>query len=298
MFLKLPAFLLKLPSKDSKATDRQTTPLSSMVLVTMGENFILLYVSGGMMYKIVLLFFIIFSILFVSCNAKTEQYSWPDKPSMTQYFCGDNKTNDDITLDIAITNEYDLSELQTYFENCKMNEIEPLRQAGNSLSFNDVNQNYPVEVLRSGGYSVYKVKQGGYYYVFWIQPFSDDLSEAIGSPLVYFSSYLPDLKSLSEFDSLEIGKSTAKDVLQIDPSSELSFNRSTGVYSYTILENDTVLEIKYKHNGELTRYEDLIIEKIECIPRESAPSRYCTILAKDLPSEGDKGTACVNPFKK
>ena len=60
-----------------------------------------------------------------------------------------------------------------------------------------VNEHFPIEVLRSKNYTVYKVKEGGFYYVFWIQCYVYEREELSGKsierqvePKVDFSVYL------------------------------------------------------------------------------------------------------------
>lgn len=96
--------------------------------------------------------------------------------------------NDTKTLESALTKEYDLNELRSFFKDSRANESIGFGSAKPALMFREVDHRYPVEILRTGGYSVYRVRQGGYFYVFWVTPLAGDADRSNGEPSVYFSS--------------------------------------------------------------------------------------------------------------
>lgn len=201
----------------------------------------------------------------------------------TAVFYDHYMTDDTKTLEEALTKEYDLDALRAFFESSKENERIGLDSEGSLLSFGEVNEQFPIEVIRSGGYSVYQVSQGGYFYVFWVKPFDGDPDSTDLEPSVYFSAYLPSGLDPSAFDSLTPGVSTAEDVKSIDPSFELNFLQSRGTFSYSFLSEESVLEIEYTITGEGTGYKDLVVKSMTVEPREDSPSRYGAILPMDLP---------------
>ena len=146
-----------------------------------------------------------------------------------------------------------------------------------------MNYRYPVEILRTGGYSVYRVSQGGYFYVFWIKPFTIGTRQSNSEPSVYFSAYLSSDTSPDLFDSLTPGISTAADVQRIDPSFELSFLNSNGIFSYSYLNDETILQIEYAYQENIDGYDDLIVKEKMIVARDSAPTRYSALLLSDLP---------------
>lgn len=105
--------------------------------------------------------------------------------------------DDSQTLDNLLTREYELSELRTYFEGSNVNEKIGFGISNQSLMFNEVNKCFPIEVIRTDG---------------------------------YFTAYISSSVGQEAFDSLEKGISTAQDVKAIDPSFELSFLISNGIY--------------------------------------------------------------------
>lgn len=187
--------------------------------------------------------------------------------------------NDSADLDTALTAQYDIDDLRAFFNHSNINEGNAL----NSLSYNDVNQEFPIEVTRAKGYSVYSVKQGGYFYVFWVGSYPDYPDLENYEPSVYFTAYLSSSRSSDLFDSLKAGESCAEDVRTIDPYVELNFLLSSGTFSYSYLNDEMLFQIEYARQGEPNRNGDLIIKEMEVIPREFSFSRYSTILPKDLP---------------
>lgn len=186
----------------------------------------------------------------------------------------------DLSSTDSLTNEYDLIELLSFFENSNVKLVFDTNKEG--LTFSEVNNKYPIEITRSTGYSIYKVVQGGFFYVFWAKQL--DVNDNVTSePVVYFSSYLPSNPSVPKIDSLVLGISTAQDVREIDPYFELSFLHSSGVFSYSYIDANTLLEIEYEYHENISDYEDLIVKKITQVPRNSSTSQFSIIFPNDLP---------------
>lgn len=215
-------------------------------------------------------------LLFSSCKKKEH------KMNMNNVFFDNYVMNDVETLESELTKEYDINELKEFFKNTNSNDGEFFKKS-TSMLFSEVNRSYPVEILRTGGYSVYRVSQGGYFYVFWIQPFVTDSNNSKNEPSVYFSTYLSSDKDVKLFDSLTPGVSTAEDVKLIDPYFELSFLSSNGIYSYSYINDKTMIGIKYEYADNINGYDDLIVKEKMIFSRESVPSRLSVVLSSDLP---------------
>lgn len=201
----------------------------------------------------------------------------------------ENKMDDNKSLENKFTKEYDLNELRTFFNNSNINENVCSDSTVSVLKYSDVSNMFPIEIMRTDGYSVYKVAQGGYYYVFWI----DSLTKNTSSPpeqYVYFSAYLSSDVDSSIFDSLVPGISTATDVQKIDPWFELSFLRSSGIFSYSYLNDKTIMQIEYEYQENIDGYDDLIVKEKMIVSRNSTPTRYATILSNDLPTKTGDGS--------
>ena len=215
--------------------------------------------------------------LFASCGNKK------DESDMNDIFFNEYVMDDIKTLESNLTKEYDLNELRSFFKGSNANESIGFGSTVSALRFSEVNYRYPVEILRTGGYSVYRVSQGGYFYVFWIKPFATGTSQSNSEPSVYFSAYLSSDISPDLFDSITPGLSTAEDVRKIDPSFELSFLMSSGIFSYSYINDETILQIEYAYQENIDGYDDLIVKEKMIVARDSAPTRYSALLLSDLP---------------
>lgn len=219
-------------------------------------------------------------LLFTACMNKESE------SNMNNTFFDGYVMDDVKVLEDHLTKEYDLNELQSFFHDSNANEGVGLESTTTVLTFSKVNSKYPVEILRTGGYSVYRVSQGGYFYVFWVKPFVADTNSSSSEPAVYFSAYLSSDISPDLFNSLTPGISTAEDVKEIDPSFELSFLISNGIFSYSYINDETILQIEYMYQENIDGYEDLIVKNKLLVARDSVPSRYSALLTGDTP--GDK----------
>lgn len=196
-------------------------------------------------------------------------------------FYNDYIADDFPDLDEVLTKEYDLKELQEFFESRSSIDQYILNQGNSVLKINEVNEKYPIEIIRTGNYSVYKVKQGGYFYVFWL--LTTDLEANENEPSVSFTAYIPLKKDKEAFKKIKKGLSI-KDVELIDPSFELNILLSHAIYSYSILSDDTLVEIQYSSRNGDFKYDNLIVEQVLFVPRTSETYSYgfSQILSKDL----------------
>lgn len=197
--------------------------------------------------------------------------------------CRKEEDNSMNKIEDIVTQKYDLQVLSDYFDGHNANET-VLSKEPQFLYFTDINREFSVQTVRPGGYTVYAVEQGGYYYVFWSNANAKSVSDLDeGNLYVYFSAYIFDAKNALLFESLKIGESTAADVREIDPYFELSFLISNGIYSYSFLNNESILQIEYMSDGKISNYSDLIVKSTKILSRKDSPSKYGSILADDLP---------------
>ncbi len=212
-------------------------------------------------------------MLLSGCNERSERKVTPEQLSNIRI-----NNSDDINSSKMI--EYSLDELNNFFGEYSAQELSTFNICGNQkdLSIESVNKIFPIQILRhneNSYYSVYRVSNGGFYYVFWSQ---NDKGVSVSDTF-----YINKLKNKNDFSSLQIGKSSYADVYKIDPSSELILLLSNGVYSYSLLDNKKLLEIQYTFN-DINDRDDLIINSINIV---SAKHQYGSILQsilkKDLP---------------
>ncbi len=191
--------------------------------------------------------------------------------------------DDTSILDEVLKTEYDLTELQSFFagsDRCSTFENPTV------LSFNEVNEQFPVEVIRPQGYSVYKVSEGGFFYVFWTKSYEMVEGKKPCKPIVYFASYIHSELEAEAFNYVEPRISTAQDVLTIDPEAEFNFSMSYGIYSYSLLNENEMMEIRYERFGDkFEGYDDLFVESMNVIPRGKESTRYSIILETDFPQK-------------
>ena len=215
-----------------------------------------------------------------------------DVPSkFVQEYGIDNST----PLSSMLKNTYELQNFLDYFGQISPNEniMYGLTDNGEHLLINNVNSRFPVECVRQNGdlsyYSVYKVSEGGYFYVFWSRAVDSlwvaESKQPHSNAAAYFTVYISTLKNASDFNSIKPRVSTAEDVAQIDPAFELSFLMSSGPRSFSLLDDYTVLEVQYTHSNKVTSRKDLLVESVSILQKEVAlsASYLASISLDDLP---------------
>lgn len=199
------------------------------------------------------------------------------------------KVVDDKSLDELLTVEYGLNDLVNFFgEHHQKDDIHNERIA---LTYTQVEQRFPVEVIRSKEYSVYKVREGGYYYVFWQRGINMETGELVEELNVDFSTYVCNSMNSCMVELIQLGVSTASDVRKLDPYVDFNLVISHGVHSYSYLDEEHILEIEYElndawevHSGvETWEYDDLIVKDIAIIQREESMSWFRAVSREDLP---------------
>ena len=233
-------------------------------------------------YLLIIMFLVCISLLFVSCGEEESEMDFLEEAFQVQGFVADNST----PLSAVLTQEYSLQELRDFFGYRFSNEVDYHNE--NDLSINGVHARFPIECLRSGdgfSYTVYKVREGGYFYVFWVltsDPFASKESESEPGAAVYFAAYIEKGMQASDFDSLKEGVSTAEDVAQIDPAFEMMLLMSHATYSYSLLDDGTIMEIRYQR-PKSSNTRDLVIESKSIVDKDKPPSKLASILPEDLP---------------
>lgn len=91
------------------------------------------------------------------------------------------------------------------------------------------------------------------------------------------------LPKASDFDLVLEGTSTAEDVALVDPAFELSFTLSRAICSYSLLEDGSILEIKYNHVETINSRKDLVVESKTIVPAAQSGSYLAVIYPEDLP---------------
>lgn len=125
--------------------------------------------------------------------------------------------------DTLCTTEYSISELRDFTDKHSVTKIyflgEPKRKM---CTFSELNERFPIQCTRiqKKMYSVYKVKEGGKFFVCWAY------NSTKGDLVIKETFYINSLKTRSDFLYLKLGKSSYEDVCKIDPENELCITTS------------------------------------------------------------------------
>ena len=199
-----------------------------------------------------------------------------------------------LTISERLADSYSLEELRECFGTIPYCEA---RGYGNTpdnskLSLEKVHGTFPIQYIRKNGYislyTVYRVAEGGCFYVFWSRyalPFSEIQTSDTLNVFAYYTVYITELPALEDFSEIKPGISTAEDISMITNVIEITFNTSTGPRSYCLLEGGNTLEIQYENNNHYTSRQDLIVKAISILPKEQAQagSHLANIQEEDLP---------------
>ena len=189
--------------------------------------------------------------------------------------------NNTMSLEQALTTAYPLSQLEEFFGTYSWLEWSyydseaalPQEKAWNQAhSLVAAVEHFPVQLLRyteldgdPQAYSIYRIMEGGFYYIFWYEWYEDeeypDIDTGEGLYVCRSSMYLNGLPSQADFESLIIGQSSLEDVCKLDSGTLIEF--SPNFYrSYHILDNGLGISALYwrkNHNSAPRNRQDLIL---------------------------------------
>lgn len=245
--------------------------------------------------RISYIFAVILAVSFLLCNLtgcanENENVSKSAEFKESDFMKAEGFTVDnDTSLDTLLTEEYAIEELNAFFGDnvCLGDRLMGCTNTEKKYTWEEVNARFPVQCLRyydGVHYSVYKVKNGKYYYVFWQVPVvtvpngrtdPQDEWEIFAAESVYFQQ----LPSIFSFWGIWAGHSTAKDIAEIDPAMDLELMTAI-TRSYSLLKDGRVLEVRYSYS-KLESLEDLIVTGTSIFSREDA----CTNLAAIRPDD-------------
>ena len=172
------------------------------------------------------------------------------------------------SIDVSGMKVYDVSELRAYFSPhhmtfaLHMGELDDMTQeqfTEKMLTYQEIDQQFPVEILKTASpvckYIMYPVRQGGFYYVFLAYFEPEELGEQTPKTIEYmyvrFTAYLGDSDTSADYSSVDPYKvepevTTMMDIIELDPYVEPVF-LSAGTYTCSLLDNSTILQIKYRY---------------------------------------------------
>lgn len=230
---------------------------------------------------IILTIIMMLQLCIISCSEE-------ENVSIYKEFIGEYKIDNSASIDELVDCEYELKDLYEYFGVIPYNENVIYSVAYESKSMADVNKKFSIECIRGEGlslYTVYRVKEGGYFYVFWTCPTNLSSGADEESVNVIYTAYIPALKEEKDFSAIINGESTAEDVANIDPSLELNFAVSSGVCSFTLLRDGKIMKIEYTAGDNVKSREDLVVKEKAVFANDKlkSSSYLASIHQEDLP---------------
>lgn len=208
----------------------------------------------------------------------------------------------------VIQTTYSLSDLTAFFGNHAVRVYDVLKSDHEkTITLEQANEAFPIEVLRSGRYAVYRVTEGGFFFVFfnWVLT-EDDLDkfdprdnpwgrwEEAPVYVVGDSFFMDVLPNIESFSSIEPGVSTAQDVLNVENRTVFGLALSSCTYSHTLLSDGSILEISYQDQSDIETdnfYQRLIVDTIQVYQQSelskdlSRDTNHLTILVFVLPQD-------------
>ena len=255
----------------------------------------------------IILFFLLAGLLLSGCEwvevAAPEAPAEPTPAPSALLWFEDVPVDNDTPLEDLLTVDYPLEELRGWFpEICEQERLAFHQNDDISMPlFAEVNERFPVQCLRWNNnrfYTVYKVHESGFFYVFWATFFSPVQvpdEPVIKNPgKVNCCFYFNEQPSEADFSVLVPGESTGADVKVIDPAMEWGLLYSSGDRSFSLLADGRILVVFYQRpelpkdfSAELFKgyqnTDEFVFSRIEIDPKISSDSALAAILPEDLP---------------
>lgn len=163
------------------------------------------------------------------------------------------------SVDSLCTKKYSISDLREFADKYSPSKTFFSAEKNNAeCTYSMMNKRFPTQCIRAAEnlYSVYKVKEGGLYYVFWNV-------RKDGMPVIAETLYIDSLRSQSDFASIKVGESTYADVSKISSENELRQVSTESLCSITLLENGLFANIYYELKSDNVQISDETTERIK-----------------------------------
>ncbi|MBE6761925.1 MAG: hypothetical protein E7551_06520 [Ruminococcaceae bacterium] len=268
------------------------------------------------MNKVLAIFFcvIICIAIFVACDSYSDiDSSSKDGVSQTsETLQASSITDESITLtDIAfrgtlvkdgetkekkITKEYSLKELTGFFDKIYTNLFNG-KQYFDEYYFDNVNQKFQIEFtreidgyLQKNYYSVYKVKEGGYFYIFWDNQTTGNIETSARATIAYYIDEKRNC-SLSELSALQQNKnSTLTDIAELTDVFEFRLEDNASFdgyfYAYVVCKEGFAIAVFENPTMDLDNMDAFKIKHIELTTKSYAENELeliCDFVEEDLP---------------
>ena len=158
----------------------------------------------------------------------------------------------------------------------------------------EVNKVFPIEVLRKtvpadadstecAYYTVFRVSEGGYYYVFWQEAWEGSIYDGISVRRAVYLNNLPSAEDLKAMN----GNSTLADVYSISRAT-VFIEGSAFCYSYTLMDTGDVYRVYYdwptvEEDPAVFKMSDFSVDEYWVDELEWESNVFGKILTADLP---------------
>lgn len=216
---------------------------------------------GSGMRRTILWIAMILAVL--SGCTKDGERSNPSVPLYTEFYYSNFFLNNDVPLEMCTQVSYEIQTMRDYFGEISLSELVTRHLGkpfmGSTIYIDEANKHFPITNLRQATdpldgsaygnpYSVYRITEGGYFYVFW-DIFSDDSLDSNetwrhGVPIAAQTMYLKETPSNLDFSHIEPGKSTAEDVAKVDPNIAITFGGM--IFSHSYIDYYCLVRVNYE----------------------------------------------------
>ena len=235
--------------------------------------------------KKILFLVIILAFFIVGCKEKKENNIDNVKNDDVYSILKENNIDiSNIDIDDLNKTSYSIEELEKYFgkySSMEQSVYNLQKEEYKHLTIENVKKDFPFSFIRENNnvfYSLYEVKEGGMYYIFWGIDSDDKL-------FVINSIYIKQLKDLEDFKKIVAGKTTFEDIINVSSACEILLNLSSHIPSYCLLSDNTILQINYDYKElQTTNRLNYIVKSWEIKSfDEKIPTNLTKIYSGDLP---------------
>lgn len=180
-----------------------------------------------------------------------------------------------------IKNAYSIMDFEKYFGKYSLGVYHAgfrERETEGSLKIKDIEKQFAVEIIRSSKkmhYTVYRIKEGGYYYIFWFNG-TDNEIYAFDTFYISSSNYVSDISKYKKIQNID-------ELLALYPYTEIEIKADYGSDSYNIMSKSELVSIKYDYLKGKGYYTVREITTLDRNDNKLAWTMLSAILERDLP---------------
>lgn len=234
-------------------------------------------------------------IIQTSENVQTSSKA-DESMTLTDIAFSESLVKDGETKETKITKEYSLNDLTSFFDKIYTNLFNG-KQYLDEYYFENVNKKFPIEFtreidgyLQKKYYSIYKVKEGGYFYVFWDNQTTGDIGTSAKATIAYYIDAKRNC-SLLELSALQQRKnSTLTDIATLTDVFEFRLEDNASFdgffYAYVLCKEGFAIAVFENPTMDLDSMDAFKIKHIELTTQSYAKNELeliCNFFEEDLP---------------